>query len=91
MEWVPVALIALVLVFYGLSRIFGKSPKAKKDPVEEAHQEAADIKTAAGALLEEELATVVADKEELDRITKIENDEDRLKALANFGNSRRRR
>lgn len=90
MEWVPVALIALVLIFYGLSRIFGKGPKAKKDSVEEARREAADIKTAAGALLEEELATIVADKEEFDRITKIENDKDRLKALAEFGNRRRR-
>jgi hypothetical protein len=83
-----VAIGAVVVI--AVAMVFG-AKGGKKELVAEAETKAEDIRAAALASLAAEIADLEKDRRDLNRIKAIENDAERLQALADYANRRRKK
>lgn len=86
--WIPVIIVLVAIVAYAAVHIFGSK---KRDLTKDAEAEAENVRAAAEAALTVELKALDSEREELEGVKAIENDAERLKALADFANRRRKR
>ena len=86
--WIPVVVVLVALATYAAVRIFGGK---RQDLTKDADTQARDVRAAAEAALAAELEALEGERRELEGIKVIENDAERLQALADLANRRRNR
>jgi hypothetical protein len=85
--WVVVGLVLAAVLVGAAAKLFGRTDRSAA--VDTLKGDVAVIKAEADSRLSAELALVNIDRQELEEISKIEDDETRLVALARYGNRRR--
>jgi len=87
--WIPVAIVILALGAYAAMHLFGGGKR--QNLAKDAEARARDVRTAAEAALAVELESLEVERQDLEGIKGIKNDAERLRALADFANRRRKR
>ena len=87
MEWVPILLVLGVLGFYAVNRFFGggSSGTTKRNFANEAKADAEVITDDADKSLDAHNAVIEKEREAIEKAKAIEDEEARLKALAELG------
>jgi len=87
-RWGLWILIGLAVVLWLLAKLL-PSPKGKPEILQKAKEEAQAIKDNLAKELKEHAGQMQANHDELERIKKIQNEAERLKALADFANKKK--
>jgi Sec-independent protein translocase protein TatA len=87
-KWGLWILLGLVVVLVVLSKILPSNKGGKPEILADAKKKLDEVKASVSAELKAHNEKMDANKKELDRIKAIADEDERLKALADFANSR---